>query len=69
MDALQRQLRVTYSRKEAKMALKSAIPSMGFGIIINTSHGDLSLHGDDARAVMELVKKLAVARARTVAIP
>ena len=69
MDALQRQLRVTYSRKEAKMALKSAIPSMRFGIIINTSQGDLSLHGDDAWAVMGLVKKLAVAKARAAANP
>lgn len=60
---MQRQLRITFDKADAKAALKQMIPSMGSGFIINTNHGDLSLHEDDAQAVMELVTRLAAQRA------
>lgn len=52
-------LRVSYSPEEAKEALEKAIPAMESGFNINTSHGDFSLHGEDAKQVMELVTTLA----------
>lgn len=57
-------LRVSYSNEEAKEALKSAIPAMESGFNINTSQGDISLFGDDAKQVMELVAKIAEKRAK-----
>lgn len=54
-------LRVSYSSDEAKEALKKAIPAMESGININTSQGDLCLTGEDAKRVMELVRKIAQA--------
>lgn len=60
---LQQQLRVTHDKAAAKEALKQMIPSMAGGFIINTNRGDMSLHDDDARAVMELVAQLAARRA------
>jgi hypothetical protein len=51
-----KQLRVTFDKVDAKKALEELIPSMESGFIVNTAHGDMSLHGDDAVAVMELVK-------------
>lgn len=57
-------LRVSYSSKEAKEALKTAIPAMESGLNINTSQGDISLFGDDAKQVMELVAKIAEKRSK-----
>lgn len=56
-------LRVSYSPKEAKEALKRAIPAMESGFNVNTSQGDFCLVGEDAKQVMELVAEIARKRA------
>lgn len=61
--SIQRQLRVSFDKQDAAEALKSAIPSMESGFIINTAQGDLSLHEEDAVMVQRLVKMLARKRA------
>lgn len=57
-------LQITFQKAHAKEALKKVIPSMEAGFNINTVHGDLSLQGDDARAVMNLITELALRRAK-----
>ena len=59
---MNKQLRVTYDPKDARKALKKVIPHFGQGIIINTAHGDLSLHEEDAQAVMDVVQAIAQRR-------
>jgi uncharacterized protein YdbL (DUF1318 family) len=61
-------LRVTYSRKEAKKALEIA-KKVPHGINIDTPDGYLSLYGDDAQQVMELVAEIAARRASTAKHP
>ncbi|WP_040107380.1 hypothetical protein [Azotobacter chroococcum] len=61
---MSRHLQVTFKPADAKEALNKAIPSMATGFNINTVHGDFSLHGDDAKTVMNLVAELAQRRAR-----
>lgn len=60
---IQQQLQVTYKQAHAKDAIKRAIPAMALGFNVNTSEGDFSLHGEDALAVMHLVRELAERRA------
>lgn len=69
MDATARHFQVTYKSSDAKDALKKAIPSMDAGFNVNTLHGDFSLHGDDAKAVMNLVRELAERRAAVAETP
>lgn len=61
---MSRHLQVTFQKADAKEALKKAIPSMAHGFNVNTLHGDFSLHGEDAKAVMDLVAELAKRRAK-----
>lgn len=63
MNATNRQLQVTFNPIDAQQALKSAIPSMAGGFNVNTAAGDFSLHADDAKAVMVLVRELVERRA------
>ncbi len=61
-EVLQRQLRITHSPCDAREALKTAIPAILSGVIINTAEGEISLHGEDARAVFNLVTVIALTR-------
>lgn len=65
---LQRQLRVTHSPSDAREALKTAIPAILSGVIINTAEGDISLHGEDAQAVFNLVTVIALTRSGQVGL-
>lgn len=62
--ATQKLLRVSFDANDAKEALTKSIPSMDSGFNINTAHGDIALHGDDARQVMEVVMRIAKHRAK-----
>lgn len=60
----QRMLQVSNRPADARQALKATIPSMAGGININTAQGDISLHGEDAEAVMALVGQIAQRRSQ-----
>ena len=51
----QRLLQVSVNAKDAASALKKVIPSMESGFNINAIHGDISVTGDDAKAVMDFL--------------
>lgn len=51
----QRLLQVSFNNDDAAHALKKAIPSMESGFNINSIHGDMSVAGEDAKAVMDLL--------------
>lgn len=59
---LQRLLQVSYSDQDAKLALKLMIPSMDSGFNVDTLHGYLSVHGEDARALAALLTDRIVSR-------
>ena len=48
-------LRVSFSDEDARVALKTVIPSMGSGFNISTAQGDMRIHGEDAKAMMDLL--------------
>ncbi len=48
-------LRVSLSDEDARVALKTVIPSMGSGFNISTAQGDMRIHGEDAKAMMDLL--------------
>jgi hypothetical protein len=52
---LQRLLQVSCSDKDAKLALMLMIPSMESRFNVDTLHGNLSVHGEDARALAALL--------------
>lgn len=60
-------LRVSIRRDEAEKALRTVIPAMESGFNVNTSQGDFSLLGDDAKAVMNLVQEIAKRRGNPLA--
>lgn len=51
----QRLLRISYSDRDAREALKSMIPSMKSGFNVNAVHGDFSVDGADAKALADLL--------------
>jgi hypothetical protein len=59
---LQRLLQVSYSDKDAKLAMKLMIPSMESGFNVDTLHGYLSVHGEDAQALAALLSDRVVSR-------
>lgn len=65
MHIATRHLRIAFSEAEALQALDTVVPGMGDGFNINTSRGDLSLLGEDAKAVMSLVRELIERRVAT----
>jgi CRP-like cAMP-binding protein len=58
----QRLLQVSYSDKDAKLALKLLIPSMAPAFNVDTLHGYLSVHGEDAQALAALLSDRIVSR-------
>lgn len=55
MSVMTQLLRVGYSKDEEKLALKHVLPAMDSGFNINAVHGNMSLFGEDARAVRDLL--------------
>jgi hypothetical protein len=58
----QRLLQVSYSDKDAKLALKLMIPSMESGFNVDTLHGYLSVDGEDAQALAALLTERIASR-------
>jgi hypothetical protein len=59
---LQRLMQASCSDKDAKLALKLMIPSMESGPNVDTLHGYLSVHGEDAQAIAALLTDRIVSR-------
>ncbi len=57
MAKLQQLLRVSFSTKDATQALKAAVPAMRSGFNVSTHRGNMSVNGDDARALGELLEE------------
>lgn len=57
MSTLQQLLRVSYSMQEAAQALKTAVPAMRSSFNINTRAGNMSLYGDDAQALADVLEE------------
>lgn len=55
MATLQRLLRVSYSMQDASEALSAAVPAMLSGFNVNTHAGNMSVNGDDAQALADLL--------------
>lgn len=55
MSVMTQLLRVGYSKEEEKLALKHVLPAMDSGFNINAVRGNISLFGEDARAVRDLL--------------
>jgi hypothetical protein len=55
MAKLQQLLRVSYSAQDAKKALIAAVPAMRAGFNVNTYMGNLSVNGEDAQALADLL--------------
>jgi len=47
-----------------RYALAKQVPDMARGVIVQTSYGELTLHGRDAERVAALVRRLLEARLR-----
>jgi hypothetical protein len=57
MAKLQQLLQVSFSTKHAAQALKTEVPAMRSRFNINTHAGDMSVNGDDAQALADLLEQ------------
>ncbi len=57
MAKLQQLLRVSFSTKDAAQALKADVPAMRWGVNVNTRAGNMSVNGDDAQALADLLEQ------------
>jgi len=55
MATLQRLLQASCSLQDASRALVAAVPAMREGFNVNTHAGDMSVNGDDAQALADLI--------------
>lgn len=58
----ERLLRVSYSTRDARQALKQLIPFMASGFNVNAIHGNCSVNGADAKALADLLAERIVSR-------
>ena len=57
MAKLQQLLQVSFSTKHAAQALKADVPAMRCGFNVNTHAGNMSVNGDDAQALADLLEQ------------
>ena len=74
MANLQQLLRVSFSTQDAAQALRAAVPAMRSRFNVNTHAGNMSINGDDAQALADLLdqrlrQRLASAKRATKGLP
>lgn len=57
MAKIQQLVRVSFSTKDATQALKAEVPAMRSGFNVNTYRGNMSVNGDDAQALANLLEE------------
>ncbi len=57
MAELQQLLRFSFSPTDAQQALKAEVPAMRAGFNVNTYRGNMSVNGDDAQALADLLEE------------